>query len=106
MVRSPDGDTHFFDITTVLPLGDELAPVICIICTCINYILKKSMDSNLQQSRLHSYKIKGNLYPDLHIIDIDYAEDLAVINNSLIDANKLLHKFEDTAKDIDLHINA
>ena len=28
------------------------------------------------------------------------------MNNSLIDANKLLYKFEDTAKDISLHINS
>ena len=57
-------------------------------------------------SRFHSYKRKSIRYPDVHITDIDYADDIAVIINSLIDENKLLHKFEDTAKDIGLHIKS
>ena len=35
-------------------------------------------------SRLHSCKRKINRYPDVHITDIDYADDIAVIMNSLI----------------------
>ena len=63
--------------------------------------------SGLQfKSRLNSCKRKSNRYPDLHFTDIDYADDKAVIRNSLIDANKLLNKFEDTAKDIGLYINS
>ena len=45
MVRSPDCDTPFFDITTGVLHGDKLAQFICIIC--LHYILKKSVDSNL-----------------------------------------------------------
>ena len=45
MVRSPDGDTYFFDITTGVLHGDQLAQFICIIC--LHYILKKVVDSNL-----------------------------------------------------------
>ena len=45
MVRSPDGDTPFFDITTGVLYGDTFAQFICIIC--LHYILKKSVDSNL-----------------------------------------------------------
>ena len=106
MVRSPDGDTSFFDITTGVLHGDKLAQFICIIF--INYILKKSVDNNLRDlhPRLHSCKRKSNRYPDVHITDIDYADDIAVIINSLIDANKLLNKCEDTAKDIGLHIQS
>ena len=42
----------------------------------------------------------------VHITDIDYADDIDVIITSLIDANKLLNTFEDTAKDIGLHIQS
>ena len=42
MVRSPDGDTPFFDITTELLQGDTLAPFLFIIC--LDYILKKSLE--------------------------------------------------------------
>ena len=44
MVRSPDGDTPFFDITIGLLHGDKLAQFIYIIC--LN-ILNKLVDSNL-----------------------------------------------------------
>ena len=37
MVRSPDGDTHFFDITAGVLRRDKLAQFICIIC--LHYIL-------------------------------------------------------------------
>ena len=50
-------------------------------------------------SRLHSYKRKNNRYPDVHIIDIDFAKDVSVITYSLINSNTLLHTFEDTTKD-------
>ena len=39
MVRSPDVDTYFFDITTGVIHGDKLASFICIICRKY-YILK------------------------------------------------------------------
>ena len=51
-------------------------------------------------------KRKSMIYSAEHITDIGYAEDIAVITNSMIDANTLLHKIEDTAKDIGLHINS
>ena len=56
--------------------------------------------------RLHSCNRKSNRYPNVHITDIYYANDIVVIINSLIEANKLLNKFEDTAKDIGLHITS
>ena len=44
MVRSPDGDTPFFEITTGVLQGDTLAPFLFIIC--LDYILKNSLDCN------------------------------------------------------------
>ena len=58
MVRSPDGDTPFFDITTGVLNGDKLAYMklyfICIIC--IHNILNKPVDRNLQASLLQKKK--------------------------------------------------
>ena len=45
MLKSPDGDTSFFDITNGVLHGDKLAQFICIIC--LHYIFKKLEDSNL-----------------------------------------------------------
>ena len=41
-VRSPDGDTHFFDIVAGVLQGDKLAPYLFIICQ--DYILQMSTD--------------------------------------------------------------
>ena len=47
MVRSPDGDTPFFDITTGVKYADKCAQFIFIICLHYRIILKKTVDSNL-----------------------------------------------------------
>ena len=44
MVRSPDGDTPYFEITTGVLQGDTLAPFLFIIC--LDYVLRKSLDDN------------------------------------------------------------
>ena len=42
MVRSPDGDTQFFEIITGVLQGDTIAPFLFIIC--LDYVLKSSID--------------------------------------------------------------
>ena len=54
-VRSPDGDTPLFDITTGVLQRNTLAPFIFIIY--LDYI---EISGYQFTSRLHSYKIKGN----------------------------------------------
>ena len=44
MVRSPDGDTPYFEITTGVLQGDTLAPFLFIIW--LDYIMKTSLDNN------------------------------------------------------------
>ena len=41
-VRSPDGDTDYFDIVAGVPQGDTLAPYLFIIC--LDYVLRTSLD--------------------------------------------------------------
>ena len=103
MVRSPDGDTDFFDIIAGVLQGDTLAPYLFIIC--LDYVLRKALDENPelgftlkpQRSRRHK---------SVNITDVDYADDLAVLTNNIQDAMKLLHKIEEAASEIGLYINA
>ena len=44
MVRSPDGDTHYYEITTAVLQGDTLASLLFI--SCLYFILKTSLDNN------------------------------------------------------------
>ena len=43
MVRSPDGDTDFFDIAAGVLQGDTLTPYIFVIC--LDYVLRTSLDT-------------------------------------------------------------
>ena len=103
MVRSPDGDTDFFDIIAGVLQGDTLAPYLFIIC--LDYVLMKALDKNselgftLQEQR-------SRRYPAVKITDVDYADDLAVLTNNVQDAMSLLHKIEEAASEIGLYINA
>ena len=42
IVRSPDGDTEYFDIVAGVQQGDTLAPYLFIIC--LDYVLRTSID--------------------------------------------------------------
>ena len=69
MVRSPDGDTPFFDITTGVLQGDTLAPYLFIIC--LDYIIRTSIDNNSQYG-LTLTERKSSRYPACTITDVDY----------------------------------
>ena len=64
MVRSPDGDTDFFDIVAGVLQGDTLAPYLFIIC--LDYVLMKALDKNselgftLQEKRSRRFPVGKN----------------------------------------------
>ena len=43
MVRSPDGDTRHFDITTCVLQGETIDPFLFIIC--LHFLLRKILDN-------------------------------------------------------------
>ena len=102
MVRSPDGDTTFFKITTGVLQGDTIAPFLFIIC--LDYVLRKSIDCNTELG-LKITERKSTRYPAVNITDADYADDIAITTNNLREANLLLHSIEKSTKEIGLHIN-
>jgi hypothetical protein len=103
MVRSPDGDTEFFDIIAGVLQGDTLAPFIFIIC--LDYVLRFALDKN-QDLGFTLTKQRSRRHPAIKITDVDYADDLAVTTDDLKDATALLQNIEKTALEIGLHINA
>ena len=103
MVRSPDGDTSFFDIKAGVLQGDTIAPYIFIIC--LDYVLRNSADSNKELGFTLS-EARSRRYPAETITDADYADDIALMTDTISDATYLLHHIEKTAKEIGLYINA
>ena len=102
-VRSPDGDTEYFDIVAGVLQGDTLAPYLFIIC--LDYVLRTSIDK-IRENGFELTKKRSKRYPAKTITDAHYADDLALLANTPNQAETLLHSLERVAAGIGLHVNA
>ena len=103
LVRSPDGDTAFFEILAGVLQGDTLAPFLFIIC--LDYVLRTSVDIH-NQLGLTLQTANGRRHPAVKATDADYADDLAFFSDTIEGAEKLLHILEEAASNIGLSVNA
>ena len=71
-VRSPDGDTEYFDIVAGVLQGDTLALYLFIIC--LDYVLRTSIDK-IKENGFELTKKRSRRYPATTITDADYADD-------------------------------
>ncbi len=78
-VRSPDGDTDYFDIVAGVLLGDTLAPYLFIIR--LDYVLRTSIDK-IKENGFKQTKKRSRRYPTKTITDTDYADDIALLANA------------------------
>ena len=102
-VRSPDGDTEYFDIVAGVLQGDTLAPYLFIIC--LDYVLRTLIDK-IKENGFELTKRRSRRYPATTITDADYADDIAILANTPDQAERLLHSLERAAASIGLHVNA
>ena len=102
-VRSPDGDTGYFDIVAGVLQRDTLSPYLSIIY--LDYVLRTSIDL-MKENGFKLAKERSRRYPAQTIIDVDYADDIALLANSPTQAESLLHNLEQAARGISLHVNA
>ena len=102
-VRSPDGDTEYFDIVAGVLQGNTLAPYLFIIC--LDYVLRTSIDK-IRDNGFELTKRRSIRYPAKTITNADYADDLALLANTPNQEETLLHSLERAAAGIGLHVNA
>ena len=102
-VRSPDGDTEYFNIVAGVLQGDTLAPYLFIIC--LDYVLRTSIDK-IKENGFELTKKRRRRYPATTITDADYADDIAILANTPDQAETLLHSLERAAANIGLYVNA
>ena len=102
-VRSPDGDTEYFDIVAGVLQGDTLAPYLFIIC--LYYVLRTSIDK-IRENGFELTKKRSRRYPAKTITDTDYADDIAIVAITPNQAEALLHRLERAAAGIGLYVNA
>ena len=99
-VRSPDGDTEYFDIVAGVLQGDTLAPYLFLIC--LDNVLRTSIDK-IRENGFELAKKRSRRYPAK---TITYADDIAILANTPNQAETLLHSLERAAAGIDLYVNA
>ena len=102
-VRSPDGDTEYFDIVAGVLQGDMLAPYLFIIC--LDYVLRTWIDK-IWENGFELTKKRSRRYPAKTITDATYADDIVILANTPNQAETLLHSLERAAAGIGLHVNA
>ena len=102
-VRSPDGDTEYFDTVTRVLQGDTLAPYLFIIC--LDYVLRTSIDK-IRENGFELTKKRSRRYPAKTITDADYVDDIALLAKTHNQAETLLHSWERATAGIGLHVNA
>ena len=102
-VRSPDGDTDYFDIVADVLQGHTQAPYLFIIC--LDYVLRKSIDK-IKENSFKLTKERSRSYPAQTITDTDYTDDIALPANARAQTETLLHSLERGAAGIGLHVNA
>ena len=64
-VRSPDGDTEYFDIVAGVLQGDTLAPYLFIIC--LDYVLRTSIDK-IRENGFELTKKRSRRYPEKQLV--------------------------------------
>ena len=102
-VRSPDGDTDYFDIVAGVLQGDSLAPYLFIIS--LDYVLRTSIDE-IKENGFELTKKRSRRYLAKTITGADYADDIALLASTPAQDETLLHNLERAAADFGLHINA
>ena len=78
-VRSPDGDTNYFDIVAGVLQGDTLATYLFIIY--LDYMLRTSIDK-IKENVFELKKKRSRRYPAKTITDTDYTDDIAILANT------------------------
>ena len=76
LVRSPEGDTDFFDILAGVLQGNTLAPFLFAIC--LDYVLRISVNK-CNDYHLTLELARSRRFPTKKITDTDYANDLALV---------------------------
>ena len=102
-VRSLDAETDFFDIGTDIQLRDTLAPYQFIIC--LDCVLRTSIDL-MKENGFTLEKASSKRYPAQTITYVDYADDIAILAYTPVQAESQLYSLENEAGCKDLHVNS
>ena len=101
-VHSLDGDTDYFDIVAGVLQGDTLAPYLVIIC--LDYVHRTFIDK-IKENCFKLTKERSRKDPAKTITNMDYTDDLTLLENAPAQAKTLLHSLEWATAGIGLYVN-
>ena len=101
-ILTSDGETAFSSIQEGILQGDTLAPFLFIIV--VDYVLGMSVDTINDKGYQLNPK-RSSRYPAKYLTDTDFAEDIALICQSLENAQALLQSLEQASNCVGLYLN-
>ena len=102
IVRTTDGETSFFDITTGVLQGDTAAPYLFIIV--LDYALRITFRDPKLGFEVQTRK--SSRHPAIHVTDLDFADDLAIVTEEASHVQELLEALKDAAAEVSLNISS
>ena len=101
LVITPEGKTEQFAINTGMLQGGPRAPFLFIIC--LDYALHSAItDSDGLTLKCHC----SSRHPAVVLADLDYADDIALFENTIKSAQDLLSRVEKACQAVGLFLNA
>ena len=99
-VSTQEGDTASFPVQTGVLQGDTLAPFLFIIV--LDYVLRGSMTPEFGLTLKHR---QSSRHSAVFLTDLDFADNIALLSDTIRDAQVLLSALECAAKEVGLLIN-
>jgi hypothetical protein len=103
LVLSPDGKTEMFDILAGVLQGDTLAPFLFIVV--LDYVMRKAIGDDNDQLGFTVRPRRSRRYPVEVLTDLDFADDIALLSDTLDQAQELLSRVDTVAATVGLHMN-
>ena len=103
-VRTPDGDTESFQILAGVLQGDTLAPFLFIIA--LDYALRSAISGQEEKMGFTLTKKASRRIPAKMLTDLDFADDISLLSDTVEKASKLLTEVERQCNRIGLFVNA
>ncbi|CAJ1087270.1 Craniofacial development protein 2 [Xyrichtys novacula] len=103
-IMTPDGETEQFDITAGVLQGDTLAPFLFIIV--LDYALRKALaDGKEEELGFTITPRRSRRHPKEVLADLDFADDIALLSDTVEQAQELLLRVETECNKVGLGLN-
>ncbi|KAJ4943497.1 hypothetical protein JOQ06_005997 [Pogonophryne albipinna] len=103
-VVTPDGNSEEFHFLAGVMQGDTLAPFLFIMV--LDYALRKAISGREQDLGFTLTPRRSRRHPTVVLTDLDYADDISLLSDSVEQAQELLNRVESECAKVGLRLNA